>query len=257
MKRLARYLEDPAETSVLVLSAVDLKPSSSLLKAVQKTGRVREVSKRRDQIPGWIRGRFKEKGMQVSGKALAYLQEALGEDLLAIEGAVEKLSLYHEGAEAVELDDVVALVAPSAEKSLFELIDRVALGDSDQSLKLLRRLLQQGEKATYILSALARRFRLLLLYRALRQDGRQDAEIADYLKLPKNQVWMVGKKFRPQAARLKEEVLQEALHLLVEVEMGIKTGELEEEFALQLAVSGLSALAAGGKAPAALSLRET
>jgi DNA polymerase-3 subunit delta len=255
VKKLVSYLENPAETSMLIFAAVDLKPSSSLVKAVEKGGRVREVSKRRDQIPGWIRSRFKERGMQVSGKAIAYMQEALGEDLLAIDGAVEKVSLYHDGEEAVELDDVVSLVTPSAEKSIFELVDRVALGDTDQALKLLRRLLQQGERTTYVLNALARRFRLLLLYRALREDGRQEADIIDYLKLPKNQSWMVGKKFRPQAARLDDETLRKALSLLVEVDVGIKTGEMDEEFAAQLAVTGLSALAAA-KTPAGTRVRK-
>ena len=249
VKRLAGYLEDPAESSVMVLAAVDLKPTSSLVKAVEKGGRIREVSKRRDQIPGWIRSRFKERGMLVSGKAIAYLQEALGDDLIAIEGAVEKVSLYHEGDEAVELDDVVALVTPSAERSIFELVDRVALGDADQALKLLRRLLQQGERTTYILNALARRLRMLLLFRALREEGRQESDIVDYLKLPKNQAWMVGKKFKPQAARWKEETLRKALAFLVRVDVGIKTGELDEEFAAELAVSGLSGLAVGKATP--------
>ncbi len=245
VKHLVRYLEDPAESSLLVLAAVDLKPTSSLVKAVEKGGRVKEVAKRRDQIPGWIRSRFKERGLQVSGKAISYLQEALGDDLMAIEGAVEKISLYHEGGEAVELDEVVLLVMPSAEKSIFELVDRVSLGDADQALKLLRRLLQQGERPTYILSALARRFRMLLLYRALREDGRQEADIVDYLKLPKNQAWMVSRKFKPQAVKLNEERLGQALSLLVKIDAGIKTGEMDEEFALELAVSGLAALAAG------------
>jgi DNA polymerase III subunit delta len=249
IKKLAGYLEDPAESAVVILAAVDVKPTSSLVKAVEKGGRVREVSKRRDQIPGWIRSRFKQRGMQVSGKAIAYLQEALGDDLMAIEGAVEKVSLYHEGEEAVELDDVVALVTPSAERSIFELVDRVALGDTDQALKLLRRLLQQGERTTYILNALARRMRMLLLFRALREEGRQEPDIMDYMKLPKNQAWMVGKKLKPQAARWKEEDLRKALALLVRVDVGIKTGELDEEFAVELAVSGLSGLAAGRTIP--------
>ncbi|RJP27448.1 MAG: DNA polymerase III subunit delta [Actinobacteria bacterium] len=245
VKRLARYMEDPAESSLLILAAVELKPTSSLAKAVEKGGRVREVTKRRDQIPGWIRSRFKERSLPVSGKAIAYLQEALGDDLMAIEGAVEKISLYHEGEEAVELDEVVLLVTPSAERSMFELVDRVALGDADQALKLMRRLLQQGERTTFMLTALARRFRMLLLYRALREDGHQDADIIAYLKLPKNQVWMVSKKFKPQAARFDEERMRQALSLLVKVDAGIKTGEMDEEFALELAVTGLAALAAG------------
>lgn len=246
VKKLSKYLENPSETSMIILAAVDLKATSSLVKAVEKSGRVREVSKRRDQIPGWIRARFKQRGMQVSGKAIAYIHEAMGDDLLAIEGAVEKVSQYHEGGETVELDDVVPLVTPSAERSVFEMVDRVALGDADQALKLLRRLLQQGERTTFLLSALARRFRLLLLYRALREDGRQEAEMLEHLGLAKNQSWMIAKKLRPQSARLSEEALCQVLSLLVEVEAGIKTGAMEDDFAAEVAVAGLSALAAGG-----------
>jgi DNA polymerase III subunit delta len=245
LKRLGLYLEDPAESAFLILTAAELKANAPLLRVMEKGGRVREAAKRREQIPGWIRSRFKERGLQVSGKAIAYLQDALGDDLMAIDAAIEKICLYHEGGEAVELDEAVLLVAPSAERSMFELVDRVAFGDTDQALKLLRRLLQQGERATYIINALARRFRSLLMYRAQREEGRQDADMAEYMKLPRNQAWMVGRKFKPQAAKLDQERLGEALALLVRADMGIKTGEIEEGFALELAVSGLSALAAG------------
>lgn len=242
VKKLAGYLEEPAESSSMILTAVGLKPGASLLKAVEKGGRVKEVAKRRDQVPGWIRSRFKERGLQVTGKAIAYLQEALGEDLLAIEGAVEKVSLYHEGEDPVDLDEVLLLVAQTAERSIFELVDRVALGDSDQALKILRRLLQRGEKPTYVLSALARQFRRLLLYHALREEGRQDADIIEYLNLPRKQAWLVTQKYKPQAARFDEDRLRRALSVLVRSELGIKSGAMDESFALELAVASLSRL---------------
>jgi DNA polymerase-3 subunit delta len=254
IKRLKDYANDPSESSILILTAVGLKAGSPLLRLVEEKGRVREVSKRKDQIPGWIRGRFKDRGLKVSGKALAYLQEALGEDLMAIEGAVEKIALFHQGGEEVDLDEVVPLVAPSAERSLYELVDRVALGDSDQAVKLLRRLLQQGERPTHILYSLARRYRQLLLYRALREEGRAEGEVAAYMKLPRNQSWMVAKKLKPQAARLSEDGLRKALSLLVRVDWAIKTGEMDDEFAVEMAVTGLSKLSAkrpaSGRSPA-------
>ena len=243
VKRLERYLENPSESSLLILTAVDLKPSSSLLKLMQKRGRVREAAKRKDQIPGWIRSRFKERGLQVTGKAIAYLQDALGDDLMAIEGAVEKICLYHEGEGPVDLDEAVPLVAPTAEKSVYELVDRVAMGDGDQAVSLMRRLLEQGEKPTYILYALAQRYRELLLFHALRQDGRQLPEILEYMKLPKNRSWMVGKKLNPQAAMYGEEGLRKALSLLVRVDWAIKSGSMEDVFAVELAVTGLCELA--------------
>lgn len=242
VKALARYAEDPAESSLLVLAAIGLKEAGPLLRLMEKTGRVKEASKRKDQIPGWIRSRFKERGAKVTGKAIAYMQDALGNDLMAIEAAVEKVSLYHEGPDEIDLDEVVPLVAPSAERSIFELLDRVALGDTDQAVKLLRALLQQGEKPSYILYALSGHFRRLLLYKALREEGRQESEIAAYMKIPKKQAWTLGKKLKPQAVRLDEGRLKRALSILVRVEMGLKSGEMDEDFALELAVSSLARL---------------
>ncbi len=242
VKSLAVYTENPAESCLLILTAVGLKESAPLLRLIEKSGKVKEASKRRDQIPGWIRSRFKERGVKVTGKAIAYLQEALGDDLLAIEAAVEKIILYHEGLEEIDLDQVVPLVMPSAERSVFELVDRVALGDSDQAVKLLMGLQQQGEKASYLLYALSRHFRNLLLYKALREEGRQEPQIAAQMKMSKKQQWTLAKKLKPQAARFNEERLRKALAILVKVEMGIKSGEMDEEFGLELAISSLSRL---------------
>ncbi|OFW59879.1 MAG: DNA polymerase III subunit delta [Candidatus Solincola sediminis] len=242
VKTLGKYTENPAERCLLILTAVGLKQSAPLLRLIEKSGRVKEVSKRRDQIPGWIRSRFTERGAKVTGKAIAYLHDALGDDLLAIESAVEKTVLYNEGIEEIDLDHVVPLVKPTAERSVFELVDRVAIGDSDQAVKLLRALTQQGEKASYLLFALSRHFRNLLLYKALREEGRQEPDIAARMKMSKQQQWTLAKKLKPQAARFNEEGLRKALSILVRVEMGIKSGEMDEDFGLELAISSLSRL---------------
>ncbi|NPV60770.1 MAG: DNA polymerase III subunit delta [Actinobacteria bacterium] len=244
LKLLSRYLENPAESSLLVLAAVDLKPGSPLVRTVEKAGRVKEVAKTRSQIPGWVRSRFKKRGIEVSGKALAYLQEALGDDLMAIENAVEKISSYHEGGGEVDLDEVLALVSPSAERSVFEYVDRVALGDTELAVKLMRRLLEQGERPTHLLNALSRRFRELLLYHALSEEGRQEGEIAAYLSMPPNRAWMVGKKLKPQSSRLDDGDFLAALSLLVEAEEKIKTGRWEEEYGLERATLGIAGLVA-------------
>ncbi|MDY6794188.1 MAG: DNA polymerase III subunit delta [Actinomycetota bacterium] len=241
IKKLGRYLEDPSESSLMIIFAIGLKKNSSLMRKVGEMGRIKGLEKRGDQIPGWLRSRFKEHGLEVTGKAIAYIHEALGDDLMALENAVEKISLYHDGDEPVDLDEVLSLVTPSAERPIFELVDRVALGDVDQSVKLLRRLLRQGEKPTYILYTLTRRFRRLVLYKALKEEGHHESEILRSLHI---QGWMLDKKLKPQALKLDEDKLRKALSLLVRVEWGIKSGQMDEIFAVEAAVSGLAVLAA-------------
>ncbi len=242
VKRLARYLEDPPESATLILAAVGLKSSSPLVKEMSKRGKVRKAEVARREIPLWIKGRFEARNLRVDGKAISYLMESLGEDLLAIEAAVEKIASFHQGGGRVELDEVLALVSPTAERSVFELVDRVALGDADQSVKILRRLLQQGERIGAVLYALSSHFLRLLLYRALMEEGRSDPEIASYLNLTGNREWMIERKLRPQSAAFGEDRLCEALSLLVEAEFDIKTGRLGEEDAVFMAITRLCKL---------------
>lgn len=244
VKRLARFLDDPPESATLILVGVGLKDGSSLVKEVGKRGRVRKASISRREIPIWIKSRFEERGLRVNGRALSYLRESLGEDLMAIEAAVEKISLFHEGRGMVELDEVVALVSPSAERTVYELVDRVAVGDGDQAVKILRRLLQQGERAGNILYALEGHFLRLLFYRALRDEGRSDAEIAGRMKLTGSREWVIGGRLRPQSAVFDEERLCRALSLLIEAEYDMKTGRLGERDVLMRVTSGLAKLAA-------------
>lgn len=243
IKRLVRYLEDPPESATLILVGVGLKEGSALVKEVGKRGRVRKASLSRREIPLWIKGRFEARGLRLNGRALSYLRESLGDDLMAIEAAAEKISLFHEGRGTVELEEVVSLVSPSAERTVYEMVDRVAVGDADQALKILRRLLQQGERTGNILYALEAHFLRLLLYRALREEGRADQEIAIRMNLMGSREWVIGSKLRPQSATFDEDRLREAVLLLIDAEYDMKMGRLGEKDVLLRVTAGLSGLA--------------
>lgn len=239
VKRLSRFMEDPPESSTVILAAVGLRADAPLMKAVRKAGREKKVQLSRSEIPVWIKKRFQSRGLKVDGKAVNYLREALGEDLMAIEGAVEKVSLFHQGGGKVELDEVVSLVSPTAESNVFELVDRVAVGDVDQALKIMRRLIKQGERPQAVLGFIARYLRQLLAYHALREERRPEGEMITYLGL-QGKEWLLGKRLRPHGARFGEERLRVSLSLIVGLETGIRSGRLDEEEALVMAVTAIA-----------------
>ncbi len=240
VKRLSDYLDRPPESAVLIILAAGLKKNAPLVKTCREKATVREAVISRREIPLWVKSRFQARGLRVDGKAIPYLLEAVGEDLMALEAAVEKISLFHQGERPVELEEVVALVQPSGEKALYELTDRVAVEDADQALKILRRLLRQGEDPSRILHVLSRHYLRLLRYAALRADGLSDREVAAELKLPAGLEWTIGSRLRPQAARLGEAGLRRSLAVLVRAEMDLKTGRAEAEDALTQAVIRLT-----------------
>ncbi|WP_287153885.1 DNA polymerase III subunit delta [Candidatus Solincola tengchongensis] len=242
VRLLASFLDRPPESAVLILMAAGLKKSSPLLKACREKVLVVEATLSRKKVPLWIKSRFEARGLRVNGRAIPYLLEMLGEDLMALEAAVEKIALFHQGDRPVELEEVVALVMPSAEKAVYELTDRVMLGDTDQALKILRRLLKQGEDPNRVLFILTRHYLRLLNYMALRDEGLSDREIAAELKLPANMEWMLSSRLRPQASLLGEKGLRHSLSALLEAERDLKTGRMEPGDALMGTVIRLASM---------------
>ncbi|MGQ9476414.1 MAG: DNA polymerase III subunit delta [Actinomycetota bacterium] len=240
VKRLSSFLERPPESAVLLILACGLKKNSPLLKVCREKAVVREATISRREIPLWIKSRFEARGLRANGKAIPYLLEMLGEDLMALDAAVEKIALFHQGGKTVELDEVVALVAPSAEKAVYELTDRVMLGDHDQALKILRRLLKQGEDPNRILYALSRQYLRLLRYKSMREEGMSDREIAVVLGIPANMEWTLGSRLRPLSSQMDEEALRLSLQVLASAERDLKTGVAEAEDALTRAVTTLT-----------------
>jgi DNA polymerase-3 subunit delta len=248
VRQLERYLDQPAEETVLVLLAEGLREGSPLLRALQSKGMAKKVERRRDKIPLWIKERFAERGLKVDGRAAVYMAEALGNDLLALEKAVDKVAQYHQGRDAVGLEEVVDLVTPREDYQVYEIVERVGTGDADGSLRVLRRWMARGGSTTHLLRALSLHFRQLLLYHALSREGYPDAEIARRMDLG-SQAWRLDRYLRRHAAVWDLESTARALFHLASVEADLKTGGLGEDTAAEFLVLGLLSLLAGTRTP--------
>jgi len=248
VRQLERYLDQPAEETVLVLLAEGLREGSPLLRALQSKGMAKKVERRRDKIPLWIKERFAERGLKVDGRAAVYMAEALGNDLLALEKAVDKVAHYHQGRDAVGLEEVVDLVTPREDYQVYEIVERVGTGDADGSLRVLRRWMARGGSTTHLSRALSLHFRQLLLYHALSREGYPDAEIARRMDLG-SQAWRLDRYLRRHAAVWDLESTARALFHLASVEADLKTGGLGEDTAAEFLVLGLLSLLAGTRTP--------
>ncbi len=241
VKLLERYLDAPAEAAVLVFVAEGLKEGYPLLRAFQSRGLARKVERSKDKIPLWVKERFAERGLKVDGRAAVYMAEALGNDLKALEMAVEKVVQYHQGKESVGLEEVVDLVTPQEDFQVFEIVERVGVGDADGSLRVLRKWVAKGGNANHLLRSLTLHFRQLLLYHALSKEGHTDAEIIRQMELGR-QAWRLDRHIRRHASLWDGEATARALFHLASTEADLKTGRLDEKTAAEFAVMGLLSL---------------
>lgn len=246
-----KYLEDlaaylpimPETTRLIFVEARTLPASHPILKAAKAgakhgQGFVKLYKQPKEwQIPNWIRQRAKEKGGKISSQAVALLAALVGNDLRQLDQELEKLHLYADG-EQVTTEHVQALVSRARQTSIFDLVDCVGRRQTDQALKLLHRLLDDGEAPLYLLAMLARQIRILIQVSELREQGLSQKDMASRLKLHP----YVVEKGLAQASNFRMDQLEAAHQRLLYTDWSIKTGQSEDVLALDTLVVALASL---------------
>ena len=167
---LSEYLEDPAETTCLIVHArtteTSLDGRRTVVKRLKKAGVSCEFAALYENEAGEIIGRHASKrDLRLTPAANAYLVEAVGTDLTALNSALDKIDLYvgelDESPRVVDQDQVEEVVADTKVRTIFDLTD--AMGDQkfQESIKVLDNMLLNGESPIGILAMIARHFRIV------------------------------------------------------------------------------------------------
>jgi DNA polymerase-3 subunit delta len=207
---LSRYAAAPAPGATLIL-LVEVGPRvkgppAALTKALPKGVEVRRVAVERRELPGWIRGRARMRGLPASPAGASTLVETLGEDPAALDQAVEQLAAAYP-QEGITPETVASQFRGLGERRVWELTDLAFGRDLPGALRTLTALLEAREEPLVILGGIAARLRDLLRVRAL-PDRMPPAEAAHAAGLRFD--WQV-RRYRDQARRFGEGELA-ALH---------------------------------------------
>ena len=169
----------------------------------------------------------------------AQLLAALHPNTLELARELEKLALYTAGRHAT-VDDIDVLCGGERETTVWQLVDGVLDGETAQALQALRFLLSRGESVNSLLSQLAAAYRPLSTVLDLLEDGKSPEEIGKAIRRPWPRLRDAAIR---RAQRLGREGVRRAYEVLVEADRGMKSGEVRDELALEVAVTRLIALA--------------
>ena len=240
--------ELPPTTDAVFLEG-KLPAGNALLATIRGLGpekaEVREFAAlRRDSLAGWVRERASQKGAAIDGAAVTELAELVGANLWAMDGELEKLTIYCSGR-TITKEDVAALVSGSRESSVFELVDAIMDGRPDVAQGATERLMRGGATGPYLLSMIARQARLVAIAQDLAAQRVPQGEWAPRLGTGSD---FVVRKTAEQARRFAPEAVRALYRLLLEADVAMKTGETTEELALTelLAQAGSLRVAARG-----------
>lgn len=195
----------------------------------------RAPNPRGNELEQWVIAHAKKMGARLERGVATDLASFIGPDLRLIHTELLKLVAYADNR-PVTRADVRLLVPYAQDANIFAMVDALGNRQTSRAFRLLAQLRNEGAHPLYLLTMIVRQFRLLLQVNDLSGRGMQPGAIAKQLKI---KPWM-ARKLLPQARRYSQEQMLAIYDRLLDVDVAIKTGQMEANLALDLLVVELA-----------------
>ena len=130
--------------------------------------------------------------------------------------------------------DVRDLVPQVRESNIFIAVDAILEGKSAIAMKLLRRIIVEGASLSYVQAMITRQLRLVTLAKDLSERGIPYGDLGIHLEI---RAEFVLKKTLEQAKRFSWEHIKLLYKRLMEMDLAVRQGNMEENIALELLVA--------------------
>ena len=152
---LISYIEDPAETTLLVLVATQIDRRKRFYKACEKGAVMVECPQLDDAAMGqWVREEAKQRRVDINGAAVAELMDRAGNRLSDVQNALSLVVNYVGTAGVITEADVRAACADVAEETVWALTDAIAASDTRKALTALHQLIALNRAPDEILGTI-------------------------------------------------------------------------------------------------------
>jgi len=229
--RLAAYLPSvPASTVLLFYCEQKPDGRKKLYTLIKKMNGIVTFSPLRDrELTAFVTSAFRDLGKECDERTADFLIFTCGSDtgLLLTEAA--KIAAHAGDSPAIHPDSVRALATPSAECTVFQMVDAVVTGQNDRAFLLLRNQLLAGTDRLYMLSMLLRQFRLMQPIKVMQYEKQSRDFIRSALGVPPFAV----EQYVRQASAWTNGQVKSAVNLCFETEYAVKSGRLNQDGALE------------------------
>lgn len=172
-------------------------------------------------LPGWIQGRAKAKRVEIQPQAVQKLAAYVGPNLRQLDNELDKLGAYAYGR-AVTPADVDLLVSDASEAMIWSLTDALSQRNGRGAMQALGGLRRNEANAFYLLTMIARQYRIMLKVKDAMQrgPGQNEYDIAKQLGEKPFPV----KKAMQQSSQYSQPHLIAVMDRLLSADYAMKTG---------------------------------
>ena len=229
---LAEYLPTAPDTTFFVFVEEEIDKRSKLYKAIAKSeGNAVEFSTQSDDtLARWVGGRIKKEGKGMTQAAYNLFIAKTGTDMENIDKELEKLLCYCMDKDTIEEADVEAVTTEQIQNKVFDMVDAISNHNQRKALDLYYDLLALKEPAMRIMFLITRQFQMLMIVKSMSGRGFGNKDIASKAGCPE---WAV-RKYQAQGRGYSLEQLKKAVSDGVSYEEAVKTGQMNDQLAVEM-----------------------
>lgn len=240
---LLAYLDDPLDTTALVLASGGGATATKLANAVKANGRVVSTSVDSRSAGDWLRERLRSSGLNLDGEAMEVLRLHLGEDVSRLLPIVKVLQAAFGPGTRLGVGEIEPYLGEAGSVTPWALTDAIDSGDGASALERLHRLLEGGERHPLVVLAILHRH-VQSLMRVDSPAIRSEAQAAEALGIAKGRSTFPAKKALRAAGQWGSPNIAEAIGLLADAEADLKGASAwPAEAVLEVLVARLCRLA--------------
>ena len=226
---IEEYLNHINENTTLVLIVHNdkLDTRKKITKLIKKVGKVQEFNDELDTT-SLVRRLFKD--YNIDYKTIQLFIDRVGNNTLIIQSEINKIKIYKDNDKNITEEDILNLTAKLIEIDIFKLIDYIVRKNKEKALELYYEMLKMNEEPIKIVVILANQFRIMYQSKELLKKGYSEKDIASTLKIHPYRVKLAIQNSRNYTS----DILLKNLNALADIDIGIKTGTINKDLALEL-----------------------
>ena len=218
---IIRYLQRPADSTVMIFVADDLDKRKKLTRSLLATCAMVEFPAVKDaEAKAWARTRLKELKTAADDRVLTEIVRLVGTNLQTLYSELDKLAAAAVDTRQITMELVGELIDRSRELSNFDLGDQLVAGDRKRALETLHRLLEDDVAPVMLLGLIAGNYHRLALAKELLTRGKRDEVYRLIYGPPAKRDAFMNTLQRSDAAKITR-----GIKLIADADLAIKTSQ--------------------------------
>jgi len=217
---LLKYIEDPLDSTSLIITAGQVDRRRKFYNRLIESSHWAESKKLyENQAVEWVLGEVKRKGFTISHEAALFLVGHSGTSLWNLYNEIEKVTTFCIDKKKIDIDDVGMVAGMTRKYNTWELTEAVCRKDLKRALRILTKIIDEGQSPVGIVIDLTRRILILMKIRILLDMGLTHQEAATKLNLRP----FFARLFIEQSKRFNYQELERAIFTLRWADVQLKS----------------------------------